>query len=238
MESTKSEDRWLIIGALCGVILGITMILFSIYFSPNYAAKNLSPDGILAPKTIFMINVVRIGLNIVGIFFLSIPFLFISKPYLCKFFIKKLDIRNTYLSISIWLFSIITLIFGLPNVINSIVDFHIKIEKRDEHALRLKFHSYYRKQHKIMEFIQNNIPNNDPLLINAKPTYSLHFFAYYLAPRPIYKYSDIFAEELDRAKRKYYVLNVILNKKGKIIQWSISEKPAGNIIIQKTEESS
>ena len=193
----------------------------------------MSPDGILAPRTISLINILRIGLIIVGIVFLLLTVLFLSKPNFFKLLILKLDIRNTYLSGGIWLFSIITIIFGLPNVVSSINNF-LKIEKHDEHALRLKFHHWYRRQHMIMEFIENNIPNNAPLLIKGKPTC---FFAYYLAPRPIYQYSDIFAKELAIDKRKYYIVDMLRDKKRRIIQWSIIEKPSGKIIIQKTDES-
>ena len=233
MSKIRPEHNWLKITALCGVIAGVAIILFSIYLSPTFVANNMSPDGILAPRTILLINILRIGLIIVGIVFLLLTLLLLSKPHLFELLIIKLDIKNTYLGVGIWLFSIITLIFSMPNVVNSINIF-LKIEKHDEHALRLKFHNWYRKQHMIMEFIENNIPNNAPLLIKGKPTC---FFAYYLAPRQIYQYSDAFAENLTIENRKFYIVDMLRDKKRRIIKWSIIEKPSGKIIIQKKDKS-
>ena len=234
IQKIKAEHRWLII-ALCGLIFSMTVILLSFYFSPNFIAKHLSPDGILEQRYISDINILRIALYIVGIFFAVLFLFFLLKPYYFKLFFSRLDLRTTYLSISLWFFSIITLIFGFPQVITSTADFQSKIEKRDAHTLRLEFHRWYRNEHAIMEFIKKHLSNDKLLLINGKHE---HFFAYYLAPRPVYKYSEILTKELTRAGRNYYIIDTIWDEKNNIIRWSISEGPDGNIIIQKIEKSS
>ena len=234
VNKIKAERRWLII-ALCGLSLSFAVILFSILFTPNFIAENLSPDGYLEPRTISDITILRIGLSIVGVIFLTLFLLSLLKPHYFKLLISKLDVKSTYLSISLWFFSIITLIFGFPNVITSVMDFHSKAEKRDAHSLRLKFHHWYQNQYRIMEFIQKHLSDNEPLLIKGKHE---HFFAYYLAPRAIYKYSEILAKELNAAKRKYYIVDVVWDEKDNIIRWSISEEPDGNIIVQKIRKSS
>ena len=66
--------------ALFGVIISILMILFAIYFTPEYVASNLSADGILEPKTINKIIVVRTISSIVSILGLFISSLFLIKP--------------------------------------------------------------------------------------------------------------------------------------------------------------
>ena len=45
MENTKIELNRVKIGALFGLIISILMILLAIYFTPDYIASNLSPDG-------------------------------------------------------------------------------------------------------------------------------------------------------------------------------------------------
>jgi len=52
MKKIHSEQIWLII-ALCSIILNVTMILFSFYFSLNFVANNFAPDGILESNTVF-----------------------------------------------------------------------------------------------------------------------------------------------------------------------------------------
>ena len=64
------DHKWIRLGALLGISASILIILLGIYFTPDYVARNMSPDGILEPTTINKINKIRMGAVIAGILIL------------------------------------------------------------------------------------------------------------------------------------------------------------------------
>lgn len=227
MERTKIELNRVKIGALFGLIISILMILLAIYFTPDYVASNLSPDGVVELETIATIKMFRTAVSTIGIIGLLVAILFFVKPYLFNSLANYpaiSTISNSYLEMTIGIFLILALIMGLRPTIKSIIEWQNIVGNHDAHELRIKFHRGYRRDHVIREFIQSKIPHDEPLLIKAD-NYQKAFFAYYLAPRPIYYYSDIFAAELDKAGRKYHVLTITCEKSKDIedVEWSITE---------------
>jgi len=81
------------------------------------------------------------------------------------------------------------------------------VEEGNEHTIRVKRHKWYRRQYPIFRVVESTIPRNDYLLIKRQNA-PAHFLAYYLAPRPIYYYSDTFADELNRAGLTYHVITL------------------------------
>jgi hypothetical protein len=232
MERNEIEHKWVKVVSL--FLISILMILFYIYFTPDYVARKLSPDGILELKTIALIKKLRIGFSIIGILGLLVTLLFLIKPYLFNSLTKNSALKNSYLFIILSIFLILTLIMSLKTTVGSIIRWQDKTRNKDAHSLRLEFHHWYRRQHMIWEFIQSNIHQNEPLLINAHNCPSV-FFAYYLAPRSIYSYSDNFAAELDKSGRNYYVLTMTWDKHGKVMEWSIIEKPIDFFFIKRRD---
>ena len=227
-------DKWIKIGPLFGTILGLVMVLFAIFFTPDFVQNNLSADGILESNTIAKINTVRVAVSISGLLVLVFIFLVLNKPY----WFSEHDIANIYLIMSICIFSTITVTLGLPETISSARKLHSQIEKYDEHTLRSKFHAWYRRQHMIWEFIRENVPDDAPLLIDAhKDNCPPWFIAYYLAPRPVFLYSDNFDAELQKAERKYYLLTMRWHEQSRYLEWSIRERPLDNVIIQRRDTS-
>ena len=65
-----------------GVLITVSLILFAMYFTPNFVETNLSPDGILSQITIIKINLIRIGFGLLGTIVLLIITLYFIKPNL------------------------------------------------------------------------------------------------------------------------------------------------------------
>lgn len=62
MKKMEKGHKWQRIGFLFGVIIGVVVMLFAIYFTPNFVANNFSSDGILEYRTIITINLLRVGI--------------------------------------------------------------------------------------------------------------------------------------------------------------------------------
>jgi hypothetical protein len=82
-EHKKSNTK-----AFVGVCISVLLILFAIYFTPDFVAYNLSSDGILEQITVFNINFIRIFFSILGtVALLSIAF----KPKSFCLFYEKIS---------------------------------------------------------------------------------------------------------------------------------------------------
>ncbi len=117
-------------------------------------------------------------------------------------------------------FAVGTLVASWPSTIREINFWEKIVEEEEEHAIRVRLHSWYRRQHPIFRAVESTIPRKDYLLVKRQNA-PAHFFSYYLAPRPIYQYSDAFASELDRAGLTYHVLSVSWVAR-KNLEWAIT----------------
>jgi hypothetical protein len=91
LEKHKSYEK----RTLLGVFIFVSLMFFSIYFSPNFVADNLSSDGILEKTTIFHINSFRLGLSIFSTIGLIFSSLYIIKPkflYLIQLKFSKIPV--------------------------------------------------------------------------------------------------------------------------------------------------
>jgi hypothetical protein len=77
MDKIMMDNKWIKLGALFGIIAGALIILLGIYFTPDFVARNLSPDGILEPSTVSKINSIRMGAAITGLLILIFSIAFI-----------------------------------------------------------------------------------------------------------------------------------------------------------------
>jgi 4-amino-4-deoxy-L-arabinose transferase-like glycosyltransferase len=113
--------------SLLGAILSLLMILFALFFTPDYAANKISPDGNIGSGTITEINIVRSGFGIIGTFGLFSVLLFIFKPNLFNLLCNEIasiqekfsrsDVRAhyPYIVIAIILFGGFLRFYGLDN---------------------------------------------------------------------------------------------------------------------------
>lgn len=95
------------------VLLSLTIVclLATIYFTPEWVANTLSPDGILAQKTITLIYSVRILLIIVGSFALFIGVMHIIKPDIFQsLYTRCYNSWKKYLKIFVFIFPILFII--------------------------------------------------------------------------------------------------------------------------------
>ena len=75
----KKDYKWFTIVACFGVFICILFLCFAIYFTPNFVANYLSPDGFLEQITIVKINLTRIWFGILGTVVLLIIVLYFIK---------------------------------------------------------------------------------------------------------------------------------------------------------------
>ncbi len=108
---------------------------------------------------------------------------------------------------SLGIFLAITLVTGIKPLVQSILYWQKNTIGYDEDTLRRSFHNYYNRQYPIYKYIEATIPVEDPVLIDseAEPT---HFFAYYLAPRHVYRYSKALATKLNEKNCRYHIVTV------------------------------
>lgn len=106
----RKEHKIFKIGACFGAFIFILLLCFTIYFTPNFVANNLSPDGILKHNTIVSINLIRIGFGILGTTGLLISVLHIIKPHIFKKFYSNLT-KIWILKSILFLFPIVFVIF-------------------------------------------------------------------------------------------------------------------------------
>ena len=105
------EHKGLKIEICFRVFICISLMFFSIYFTPNWIANNLSPDGILEQITVFKINYTRLAFSILGIIGLFFGAIYIIKPnffYLLQ--LKVLNKQNATLFLKLLLFADVTFI--------------------------------------------------------------------------------------------------------------------------------
>jgi len=98
--------------------------------------------------------------------------------------------------------------------------------KADAHSLRLEFHDWYRRQHVIWNWIARNTSPAAPLLINRHRCPG-HFFSYYLAPRPVYRYSPEVENELAAGGRPFYILTMSRDEDQQQVEWSVEGRNTG-----------
>ena len=93
MGKTIKKYNWFKIGACFGTVMCILLMCFTIYFTPDFVAHNLSADGILKPTTISKINRIRLGFDILSTIGLLICVLYIIKPNIFRKFYSKYTIK-------------------------------------------------------------------------------------------------------------------------------------------------
>ena len=108
---------------------------------------------------------------------------------------------------SLGIFLAITLVTGIKPLVQSILYWHKNTIGYDEDTLRRTFHSYYNRQYPIYKHIEATIPVEDPVLIDSEDELR-HFFAYYLAPRHVYRYSKALATKLNEKNCRYHIVTV------------------------------
>ena len=119
MEKIIKELNWYKTAAYGADFLCILLICFSIFFTPNFVANNLSPDGVLTPVTIYEIDGIRLGFCILGAIGLLIGVLYIIKPGLFKTFYANFDqIWKPRLKLMLFLFPIAFIIYTVLLKIN------------------------------------------------------------------------------------------------------------------------
>lgn len=200
----------------------VIMILLSVFINPDYVSMNLSPDGFLEPETISKINRLRIVICIMALSGMSFASLFLVKPLLFNSFMNSPALKKHHFNIFIAFFLFIGLVQGLGPTIKSSIKWNNEIRGFDANELRLKYHHWYRRQHIILEYIQKNTAKNEPLLIKGHDCQGF-FSAYYLAPKPVYYYSDSFASQLNKTGQKYHVLQMICDNNINNMQWTLRE---------------
>ena len=90
----KMGIRWIIIVAFLGIIASTFIILLGIYFTPEFVARNLSPDGILETSTVAKINTFRMAGAITGLLLLIFSIVFVVEPYLLYSIVNWLQKRS------------------------------------------------------------------------------------------------------------------------------------------------
>jgi hypothetical protein len=111
MRKIIKEHKRLKIGACFGIFICILLMCFTIYFTPNFVANNLSPDGILQQITILEINFIRLGFGSLSTIGLLISALYIIKPNIfIKFYSKLYQIWKPLLKLMLFLFPIVFVI--------------------------------------------------------------------------------------------------------------------------------
>jgi hypothetical protein len=108
---------------------------------------------------------------------------------------------------SLGIFLAITLVTGIKPLVQSILYWHKNTIGYDEDTLRRTFHNYYNRQYPIYKYIEATIPVEEPVLIDSEAELR-HFFAYYLAPRPVYHYSKALATKLNEQNCRYHIVTV------------------------------
>lgn len=101
-EKKISENKSFKIEACFRFFICILLIFFSIYFTPNFIANNLSPDGILEQITVFKINYIRLAFSTLGTIGLLFFALYIIKPnffYLLQLKIFKKQYTTLFLAL-------------------------------------------------------------------------------------------------------------------------------------------
>ena len=107
MRKILKEQKRFKIGACFKVFICILLMCVTIYFTPNFVANNLSPDGILEQTTIFEINFLRL-LSTIG---LLIIVLYIIKPNIfIKFYSNMIQNWKQQLKLMLSLFPIVFVI--------------------------------------------------------------------------------------------------------------------------------
>ena len=92
MEKKIKEYKRIKIEACFKAFVCILLLFFSIYFTPNFVAKNFSSDGILRQITVFKINYIRLAFSILSTMGLLSSALNFIKPN--SFYSLQLKIFN------------------------------------------------------------------------------------------------------------------------------------------------
>ena len=144
MRKIIKEHSWWKTGAYFVAFLSILLICFSIFFTPNFVANNLSSDGILMPITIYEINCIRLGSCILGMMGLLVSVLYIIKPSIFKTFYSNLDqIWKPRLKLMLFLFPIVFVIYTILLKINH-PDFYQALMWRENSIIEwLQFICYF-----------------------------------------------------------------------------------------------
>jgi hypothetical protein len=134
---------------------------------------------------------------------------------------KKGPLKGEFiLTSSLVIFLAVTFVTGIKPLLQSIIYWHTNTTGYDENTLRRTFHNYYNRQYPIYKYIEATIPIEEPILIDSESE-PKHFFAYYLAPRHVYRYSKALAKKLNEQDCKYHIVTV---KSGASdpLDWSIA----------------
>jgi hypothetical protein len=115
--------------------------------------------------------------------------------------------QNFLLVSSLGIFLAITLVSGIKPLVQSILYWHKNTIGYDEDILRRTFHHYYNIQYPIYKYIEATIPLEEPILIDSEAEHR-HFFAYYLAPRRVYRYSEPLTTRLNKQNCRYHIVTV------------------------------
>ena len=108
---------------------------------------------------------------------------------------------------SMVIFLALTLVTGIKPLLQSIRYWQESTRGRDSDTLRRTFHTYYNLQYPIYKHIEATIPLEDPILIDSEAD-QRHFFAYYLAPRRVYRYSEAMTTKLNKQHCSYHIVTV------------------------------
>jgi hypothetical protein len=105
MRKKIKEYKKFKIGGYFGVFICILLLFFSAYFTSDFVANNLSPDGVLTQYTIFQINFIRAGIGIFSAIGLLFSVLCIFKPnILIEFYSNQNQVWKKLFKLIIFLF--------------------------------------------------------------------------------------------------------------------------------------
>lgn len=117
IESTMKIDKKFNISVCFGTLLCLLFMGIGIFFTTDFVANNLSPDGILQQITIYKVNSIRIGFFLISTIGLLILSLFFIKPN--SFYLLKAQISKIHFIIILLFFADLALCFAylyFPNI--------------------------------------------------------------------------------------------------------------------------
>ena len=138
------ENKRFIVGGWSGVFIFVLLMCFTIYFTPNFVANNLSSDGVLVKSTISLLNFIRLTCGILSTIGLLISVSFLIKPNLfLEFYSYQDQVWKKLLKLIIFCFPIVFVICAVFVKYNSPESYYQIFLAEDSFIEWLTFLSYF-----------------------------------------------------------------------------------------------
>lgn len=142
-KKIKEYKRFKISGCF-GAFICILLLFFSVYFTSDFVANNLSQDGILEQGTLFLITFIRLGFGILSTIGILISVLCILKPnIILMVYSNTKQVRKKLLKVMIFLFPIVFVICAVLVKSNSPYWYKVLFWKEDSIIEWLTFIFYF-----------------------------------------------------------------------------------------------